>query len=329
MKKLTLTIALIALACTSMMAQTINVQSAIQDSKKGYLNKAKQEIDLACEHENTKNDAKTWCYAAMIYSQIGGEADKPKSKFKNLDPDWLEKAYNAALRCKELDKSNEYADNINTVFNFIGDKYYTIAVTAYNDEKDFSKTMMNAEKAIKIFESAGYRNYADDAYYLAGLNGKALKDNDIVLKNFKALVRRKTDKEAVYQTLFSIYKEQHDTIEAVKLANNYVKNCPNDYNSYLMLAQAHLLRGDIESGKDMINKSLEKAKDNPELYSKLLGITAAILETNNDYDGAEAKYKESLSITPNQFAANFGLGKMVYNRGIDKIVAAEAVPLDD
>ena len=113
------------------------------------------------------------------------------------------------------------------------------------------------------------------------------------------------------------------------MANSYVKNCPNDYNSYLMLAQAHLLRGDFEGGKDMINKSLDKAKDKPELYSKLLGITAAILENNNDYDGAEAKYKESLSINANQFAANFGLAKVVYNRGFDKFKAAEDVPLDD
>ena len=328
MKKLTLTIVLAAFAI-GLNAQTLNVQSAIQDLKKGYLNKAKEEIDLACENESTKNDAKTWCYAAMIYGQIGGESTKPKSKYKNLDPEWLEKAYNAALRCKELDTENEYADKNNSVFRYVGNEYYTRAVSAFNDEKDYKKALDNSDRAIKIFNNSGDKKFADDAYYLAGLCGKAMKDNEIILNYFKPLVRRKTDKEMVYTTLFSLYKEKNDTVEAVKLANNYVKNCPNDYNSYLTLAQAHLLRGDIEKGKEMINKSLEQAKDKPEIYSKLLGAAASILEANKDYEGAEAKYQESLSMNANQFESNFGLGKMIFNRGVDKLSAANEVPIDD
>ena len=328
MKKLTLTIVLAAFAI-GLNAQTLNVQSAIQDLKKGYLNKAKEEIDLACENESTKNDAKTWCYAAMIYGQIGGESTKPKSKYKNLDPEWLEKAYNAALLCKELDTENEYADKNNSVFRYVGNEYYTRAVSAFNDEKDYKKALDNSDRAIKIFNNSGDKKFADDAYYLAGLCGKAMKDNEIILNYFKPLVRRKTDKEMVYTTLFSLYKEKNDTVEAVKLANNYVKNCPNDYNSYLTLAQAHLLRGDIEKGKEMINKSLEQAKDKPEIYSKLLGAAASILEANKDYEGAEAKYQESLSMNANQFESNFGLGKMIFNRGVDKLSAANEVPIDD
>ena len=328
MKKLTLTLALVAFAF-GINAQTLNVQSAIQDLKKGYLNKAKEEIDLACENESTKNDAKTWCYAAMIYGQIGGESTKAKSKYKNLDPEWLEKAYNAALRCKELDTENEYADKNNSVFRFVGNEYYTRAVAAFNDEKDYKKALDNADRAIKIFNNSGDKKFADDGYYLAGLCGRAMKDNEVILNYFKPLVRRKTDKDMVYNTLFALYKEQNDTVEAVKLANNYVKNCSNDYNSYLMLAQAHLLRGDIEKGKEMINKSLEQAKDKPDVYSKLLGAAASILEANKDYEGAEAKYQESLSMNANQFESNFGLGKMIFNRGVDKLTAANEVPLDD
>ena len=328
MKKLTLTIAL-AMIGVAINAQTLNVQSAIQDLKKGYLNKAKEEIDLACEHESTKTEAKTWCYAAMIYGQIGGEAAKPKSKYKNLDPNWLEKAYNAALRCKELDKDNEYADKNNSVFRFVGNEYYTRAVSAFNDEKNYEKALENADKAIKIFNNSGDKKFADDGYYLAGLSGKAMRKNDVVLDYFKPLVRRKTDKEMVYTTLFSIYRENNDTLEAVKLANNYVKNCPNDYNSYLMLAQANLLRGDIVKGKEMIDKALEQAKDKPDVYARLLGAAAGILEANKDYEGAEAKYQESLSMNANQFDANFGLGKMIFNRGVDKLTAANEVPLDD
>ncbi|MBQ0016791.1 MAG: hypothetical protein KBT04_07400 [Bacteroidales bacterium] len=328
MKKLMLSMALVAVTMGAM-AQTVNVQSAIQDLKKGYLNKAKPEIDQACEHESTKDDAKTWCYAGMIYSRIGGEVSNPKSKYRNLDPDWCEKAYNAAMRCKELDKNNEYADLNNSVFRFIGNEYYTRAVSAFNDEKDYTKALDYADKSIKIFNNSGDQKFANDSYYLAGLCGKALKDNEKILTYFKPLVRRKSDKNEVYRSLFDLYKGQGDTVEASKVAARYVENCPNDYNSYLMAAESHLLRGDVEGGRAMIDKALEKAQSKPELYAQLLGASAQILENIQDYEGAEAKYLESLKLNPVQFASNFGMGKMFFNRGVDKLTAANEVPLDD
>lgn len=328
MKKLTLTVALVALTL-GINAQTLNVQSAIQDLKKGYLNKAKEEIDKACEHESTKNDAKTWCYAAMIYGQIGGESTKAKSKYKNLDANWLEKAYNAALRCKELDTDNEYADKNNSVFRYVGNEYYTRAVTSFNDEKDYKKALEDADKAIKIFNNSGDKKFADDAYYLAGLCGKAMKDNETVMSYFKPLVRRKTDKTEVYNTLFNIYKAQSDTVEAMKLANHYLKNCPNDYNASLTMAQANLLRGDIDRGLEMLNQAVDQSKTDPNKYTQMLGAAASILENYGRYEEAEQKFHESLKLDPDQFAANFGLGHMIYNRGVDKLSAANEVPLDD
>ena len=132
MKRLAL-IALLATLTFSVSAQTLNVQSAIQDLKKNYLNKAKAEIDLACEHENTKEDAKTWCYKGLIYTRIGAEASNPKSKFKNLAPDWAEQAYNAAIECKRLDTKNEYAKENNEVFSYVGNEFYNKSIGAYNN----------------------------------------------------------------------------------------------------------------------------------------------------------------------------------------------------
>ena len=42
-----------------------------------------------------------------------------------------------------------------------------------------------------------------------------------------------------------------------------------------------------------------------------------------------AKYRESMGLNPNQFEANFGMGKMIYNRAVDKHNAANEVPVDD
>ena len=327
MKKLSIILALVALTFSAS-AQTLNVQSAIQDLKKNYLKKAKAEIDLATEHEQTKEDAKTWCYRGLIYSRIGSEVTNPKSKFKDLAPDWAEQAYAAALECKRLDTKNEYADENNSVFRFVGNEYYSRSTEAYNSQ-NFQEALNSAEKAIEMFNNSGDSKFATESMYIAGISCKALKDNEGMKKYFNNLIRKKTDKNVVYRTLFNLYKEEGNTDAAMKTANSYMKNCPNDYNANLLLAEGYLLSNNLEKGKEMLEAALEKTRGDATLYPQILGLAAAILENTQDYTGAEAKYTESLTLNPNQFEANFGMGKMIYNRAVDKNNAANEVPETD
>lgn len=327
LKKIGMIVALTAFAASAS-AQAVNVQSAIQDLKKNYLKKAKAEIDAACMHDNTKDDAKTWCYKGLIYSRIGGEASNPKSKFKDLAPDWAEQAYAAALECKRLDTQNEYANENNSVFRFVGNEYYTRATESYN-KKNFSEALQYAEKAIEMFNNSGDGKFAGESMYIAGISAKAQNDNEGVKKYFNNLIRKRTDKQYVYRTLFELYKQEGDKAGAIKVANSYMKNRKDDYNAYLLMAEGYLLNENLEKGKEMINAALEKTKDSIHIYPKLLSSAAALLEMTQDYDGAEAKYRESLTLIPNQFEANFGMGKMIFNRGVDKLDAANAVPPDD
>lgn len=327
LKKISMAIALTALAVGAS-AQTLNVQSAIQDLKKNYLKKAKTEIDAACEHESTKDDAKTWCYKGLIYSRIGSEASNPKSKFKNLAPDWAEQAYEAALECKRLDTKNEYANENNSVFRYVGNEYYGRSTEKYNAGQ-YAEAMQFAEKAIEMLNNSGDSKFAAESMYIAGISAQAMKDNENVKKYFNNLIRKRTDKQYVYRTLFNLYKDEGNKDGAMKVANSYMKNRKDDYNAYLLMAEGYLLNENLEKGKEMINAALEKTKDSIHIYPQLLSQAAAILEITQDYEGAEAKYKESMALNPNQFEANFGMGKMIFNRGVDKLDAANAVPPED
>lgn len=327
MKKLSMILAFAALTFSAG-AQTLNVQSAIQDLKKMYLKKAKAEIDLATEHEQTKDDAKTWCYRGLIYSRIGQEATNPKSKFKDLAPDWAEQAYAAALECKRLDTKNEYANENNSVFRFVGNEYYSRSTEAYNAQ-NYQEARNCAEKAIEMYNNSGDSKFAGESMYIAGISCKAMKDNEGVKKYFNNLIRKKTDKEVVYRTLFNIYKEENNNDAAMKTATNFKKNCPEDYNADLLMAEGYLLSQNLEKAKEMLESALQKTKDNADLYPQLLCQVAAILEITQDYEGAEAKYSESMKLNPNQFAANFGMGSMIYNRAVDKHNAANEVPETD
>lgn len=329
MKKIIMTVALAAFTFAAS-AQSLNVSSAFQDMRKGYLNKAKAEIDAACLHESTKDEAKTWCYKALIYAQIGGDAQAKKPKYKDLAPDWAEQAYNAAMECKRLDTKQEFAKEINDVFVFVGQEYYNQAYDAYR-QSDYSRISEMAEKALTCFNNAGKPQQAVDAMYIAGLSAVATHDTANVKKYFNTMITKKTSNNYVYRTLFNIYKTEKDNTNAMKVANRYVKNCKNDYNAYIMMAEGYLLDNNGEKCKEQINMALDLTKDSADLYPLVLVVAGGLLDEGaHDYEAAEAKYNESLTLRPNQFEANFGLGKMVYNRAVDKTNAANAVdPFDE
>ena len=327
MKKIALMLALVVIGYTAG-AQSLNVSSAREAQNRGYLDKAKKLIDPACEHEQTRNDAKTWYYAGLIYSQIGGEAEKPKSKYKNLDPDWLIKCKSAALRCKELDTEKEYAEGNNTILSFVGNEYYKKAITAFN-QQNWTEAMSLCDESIKIFNECGKKEYASESYLLAGKAAFNAQNNEAILKYLKPLVRTRSKDAFVYRTLFDIYKSTSDTNEAIKVAQNYAKAAKDDYNANMMLAEAYLLKGNLEEGNAEIQKALDKTGDKPEVHASLLAAAGAVFEGVNDFANAETRYKESLTALPNQFLANFGLGKMLYNRAVDKLNDANNVPPDD
>ena len=328
MKKFVMTAAFAAFALAAS-AQSLNVSSAFQDMRKNYLNKAKAEIDAACLHEDTKDDAKTWCYKALIYSRIGGDAQSKKPKYPNLAPDWAEQAYTAARECKRLDSKSEFAQQVNEVFSFVGQEYYNQAEAAYK-AKDYAKAIEIADKSMTAFNESGKSNFATNAMYIAGLSSVATKDTANVLKYFNQMTNKRTNINYVYTTLFNIYKAKGDNANAMKVATRYTKNCKNDYKAFLLLAEGYLLDNNMEKSKEQLNIVGEMTKDSVDLYPLVLVLSAQVLENSGDYDGAIAKYNESLTLKPNQFEANFGLGGMYYNRAIDKTLAASKLdPFDE
>ena len=328
MKKIALILLACVVMCDSASAHSLNVTSAREAQNRGYLDKAKKLIDPACEHEQTKNDAKTWYYAGLIYSLIGGETEKPKSKYKNLDADWLEKCKNAALRCKELDTEKEYAEGNNTILSYVGNEYYKKAINAFQAQ-NWDESMAMCEESVRIFNECGKKEYAAESYLLAGKAAMNAHNNEAILKYFKPLVRTRTKENLVYSTLFRMYKQSGDTNEALKVAQNYVKFCPSDFNANMMMAEAYLLKGNINEGNAEIQKALEKTVDKPQIHAQLQAAAGAAYENVKDFENAENQYKASLTTLPNQFLANYGLGKMLYNRAVDKLDEANNVPPTD
>lgn len=93
---------------------------------------------------------------------------------------------------------------------------------------------------------------------------------------------------------------------------------PMPLSEALARAQELLDAGDVENARRMITRALERDTGNPDV----LLLDARIAEAERDIDRAEKRYLAVVRLVPNNFEANFGLGK-IYERAK---VPRQAIP---
>ena len=130
-------------------------------------------------------------------------------------------------------------------------KYIDDAFTDYenagnkDDTNLYRSCIAKVEKGIKVYQAAGASNDQEIkkslnyARYIGGAAARVLGDNETVIKFFNPLVRGGYDKEYVYTSLVTIYQRKNDTVNAVKVAQNFTKNRKDDQNAYLLAAKVY------------------------------------------------------------------------------------------
>lgn len=331
MKKITLIMALVALA-TAINAQPINVSNAYEQQNRGYYEKAMGFIDQAVKHEATATSPQAWFYRTMIYYKIGGEIEKGTKQGKKLAtiaPDWLTQAYVSALTWDQYDTKKEFQEKVSLFVAGIGYSYYSNANAAFK-AKDYEKTIAMCDSALTLFgiaKQAG-KQYLQPTNQLAGFAAYNSQKMDIAKKYFNYLVRSGFEDDQVYNILFDLYVKDQDTINALKTARNYSSAFPQKFQSDMLLARAYSFSGNYEKSKESMTKALEKATD-VNTRAALLCAIGSVYEEANDFTEAEKNYSESINILPKQYLANYNMGKMFYNRALDKRDAANNVDPND
>lgn len=209
MKKVLLVLALAVLAQFAI-AQNVQVQNAFNNQKsaqqyieqaealrtqnkvdkaakqmqnaKMMIQKAKDAIDAASQHEATMNQAKTWHYYAVIYYKIGAYPE-----FVDIDHDAFVKTLDAFVKIQNLDTDyyirnrgefQQYASNI-------GARYYDLGANSYN-EGNFEDAYINFKKAYDATAIIGGKD--NSALLNAALSAMKVEKFDESVAMFEMLI---------------------------------------------------------------------------------------------------------------------------------------------
>lgn len=302
-------------------AQT-NVISAYNYLRNGQLDKAKTYIDNAIQDDKTKGLAKTWFYRGNIYLSIY-LSDKPK--YKELDPNALQVAYEAYQKSIEIDAEimNEMLAPASPVLGLyvVGEQFYNIGVDLYNNAK-YEEALTKFEMCKKINNSFGIKDSI--ATFNAALCAIQLKDNKKAKTYLEDLVKLNYSQPIIYSQLSAIYKAEGDTIKTVKIIEKGRSMFPNDLNLIIAHINVYLSDGKIKEAQDLLDLAISKDPENPSLHFAV----GANMDEFGNFEQAEKSYKRAIELKNDYFEAYYNLGALYVNTAASILEEANKLPLD-
>lgn len=336
MMKKSLVLAALLLMAAGSFAQTMKVQSAYSDMKNDRLRNAMENIEEACVHEKTKDDAKTWHYAGLIYakfvelSQSTNEDDQKllkKQKVKVPINELADKAQNALIKSIEIEKANktnEYITVSNGALMVIAGYQLQRAIDVFNEGK-YQESIPLLEKTLQAANVCQYKEVIERTKLIMAMAYDATKQKDKAAELYRELVKGNTKEREAYINLFVYNQQAKEMDKAINVLKKGVKVLSKDTQLKALLASSYISAGNNAEAEKLIQEILALGADNPDN----LNYVGGIYRDAGDMAKAEEYYNKSLSLKADQTDAYFGLASTYFNKGIDLLKEAEKVPLED
>lgn len=279
-------------------AQKTEVQSAYSYLKYDQLDKAKEAIDKASNHETTMAMEKTWYYRGLIYQAL-----YKNEKFPGLAPNALEEAAKSYDHVLEINPKYEYADDIKDKKSLLAKQF---ADKGFDDftKKDFVSALAAFENVIKMTPS-------DTAiFYNAAISADRAKNTDKAKQYYSRLVEMNYSDSKFYQPYVQILLAEKDTTKALEVINKALSRFPGDKNMLIAQTNIYIQSGRTGEALATIDQAIAKDATNPSLYF----AKGNLLEKSGSETDAVAAYKKAIELKSDYFDAYYNLGALYFNK---------------
>ena len=310
---------LVLLAITSLtFAQKHNIVNASIALRNESYTEAKTYIDEAYETESTSNEPKMWNYRAPIYLQIA-------LKEPSLDKDAAFKATEAHIKCLQKDKKGRVVvrkwtseEDILAGLIQCGYKLFNVAIDKYNAE-DYKGSLkyynaifdiipLDAEDQLKRGNIT-----KETILYNSFFSSNKMKDNSTSKDLLQQLIDINFNEPAIYIHMSNILIEEGDTdkaLEYLALGRDMFEDdqglINTEINLYIQLGRTSELIGKL-------GEAIALDEENDLLYFN----RGTIYDQEGDLANAEKDYLTALELNPSAFGANYNLGALYFNAGVE------------
>lgn len=315
------------------------------------LDKAKEAIDLASEHADTKGEAKTWSYRGKIYQalyeqRLAAETEKLKDiadenrrnlqAYQNTPMNELETALAAYSQSRELDMKKTYFQDNTQKLSECSRHFENRGIALYN-VRQFADALPAFEKAIEVNTLLGETDTTN--INNAALVADRSKNYDKAKIYYQKLIDLKYGEANTYAALSAVYQSMGDSSGAFGAVRKGRAAYPDDVNLIIAETNFYLKQKKTTEAINNLKLAIQKRTDDANLYLVSGNLYDNManprdnmgkdLEKPTNYEElflqAEAYYKKAIELKPGYFDALYNIGVLYNNRGVAITKKAEGI----
>jgi tetratricopeptide (TPR) repeat protein len=317
-KKGLLTLLVLILFTNNISAQKHNIVNASIALRNEEYVDAKKYIDEAYETESTSNDAKMWNYRSQIYLQIA-------LKQADLDENAVFKATEAHLKCLQTDKKGRVIvrkwtakEDVLAGIVQCGYKLFNKAIEEYNSG-NYKSSLKHYSTIFEIipFDTEDQLKRGnitrETILYNSFFSAKKMKNNVKSKELLQKLIDINFNDPAIFVQMSNIFIEEGKTDKALEYLALGRESFDEDQglinteiNLYIQLGRTSELIGKL-------GEAIALDEENELLYFN----RGTIYDQEGDIDNAKKDYLTALELNPSAFGANYNLGALYFNQGVE------------
>lgn len=284
-------------------AMTGNVDGAMKS-----LMSAKEYIDKAVEHPDTKDSQKTLWLVGDIYGSLYtmAKASGDTELMEKVGEDGLEKAVASLDRAYPMGKKYK-SDIVSTVDQFRNG--FFMAAGAYYDKEEFGEAGFYYEWQGRFAETIDMLDTT--AWFNAGLCYEKAEKFAMAAENYKKLSDVDYIMNGTHSAVFTsrAYRNSGDLVKAKEVIMKAREKYPTDRDLLTELVNTNIESGDAAGAEKALNDAIAADPNNVQLHYTIGTIYIDLKENQK----AEDALRKALELDPDNADIQYQLGAHLYN----------------
>jgi len=296
-------------------AQKGKVTSALNYVTSGQLDKAKEAIEAAEQHEKTKDWEKMFYAKGKVLQAVG---ETQNEEYQDLYENPLPQAYQYYMEAMERDEKGKLEKLINLALPMLANDFINLGVTKFQ-EGDYAGALEAFETNLEIGDMPIFGGGIDTTIMfnagLAAYNGD-LYDKSI--EHFTAVKDLDYGDYTLYILLKNSYIAKGDSASGLQVLQEGFSKFPENEDLLIQLINFYITKGGVDAAQEAleyIELAKEKDPDNA-LFYHAEGIFYDKIE---NIEKSIESYEAALELNPDYFDSNYNLGAHHFNRGVNKV----------
>jgi tetratricopeptide (TPR) repeat protein len=297
----------------------------------GKLEEALENINQAIDPTHEKADKtiswpRTWEVRGEVYQAV---YQSENEEVKNLTEDPLTEALKSYKKALELDDKGRFENSVKVKLTLLTNDLTNQAVEAFNDE-NYNRALQSFEQILEVQEIDIIKRDNPDVVdtviiFNAGLAAYNAENYDKAIEYYKEAAKYGYNEARTYSLIANAYQLKKDTLGALGALQEGFEKYPEDNTILTSMIQIYLDLDKTEDAMKYLDMAIQQDPENATFYF----AQGTLYEKVENEEKAIEAYEKAIENDETFFNAYYNLGALYYNKGVQQIEVANAVPTSD